>query len=381
MQTQIIPLARSARDVHRFLQAAYPIYEGDPRWVAPLLVDQRQVFLDGNPFFAHAQMQLWLAEQQGRVVGRIAGIYDRNYVEFQRDPAAFWGFFECVNDPAVSRALFDTVLAWARQQGAQRIVGPMNPSTNDECGLLVQGFDRPPVFMMTYNPPYYPQLVEQAGFTKAKDLLAFFFDLANTPMERFERIAAKFEKREPEMRLRPIRKKTLAEDIRKVTEVYNEAWEANWGFVPMTPEEIQFMAKRLKPLLYEGLAYLMETPEETVGFLLASPDYNEAFLPLRGRLLSPGLIKALPYMLHWKTTDIVRVITLGVKKKFRGRGVEAAMLCHGLRTGFRAGFRHVEASWVLEDNDAVKRVIELFGGTVYKVYRVYERNLEPLPLP
>jgi ribosomal protein S18 acetylase RimI-like enzyme len=296
-------------------------------------------------------------------------------VEFQKDPAAFWGFFECVDDPAVSGALFEAARRWAREQGARRILGPMNPSTNDECGLLVRGFDRPPVFMMTYNPPYYPRLVELAGFAKAKDLLAFFFNLANTPMERFERIAAKFEKREPEMRLRPIRKKTLAEDIRKVTEVYNEAWEANWGFVPMTPDEIQFMAKRLKPLLYEGLAYVMETPQETVGFLLASPDYNEAFLPLRGRLLSPGLFKALPYLLHWKTTDIVRVITLGVKKKYRGRGIEAAMLCHGLRTGFRAGFRHVEASWVLEDNEPVKRVIELFGGEVYKIYRVYERNL------
>lgn len=372
---QLIPLARTARDVNRFLKAAYPIYAGDPHWVAPLLMDQRQVFLDGNPFFHHARMQLWVAEDQGRVVGRIAGIYDQNYVQFQKDPAAFWGFFECVDDAAVSRALFAAVSDWARQQGAQRLLGPMNPSTNDECGLLVRGFDRPPVFMMTYNPPYYPRLVEQAGFTQAKDLLAFFFDLAHTPMDRFERLAAKFEKRAPEMKLRPIRKATLAEDIRKVTEVYNEAWEANWGFVPMTPAEIQFMARRLKPLLYEGLAYLMEAPQETVGFLLASPDYNQAFLPLRGRLCSPGLWKALPYLLHWKTTDIVRVITLGVKKKFRGRGVEAAMLCHGLRTGFRAGFRHVEASWVLEDNEPVKRVIELFGGQVYKVYRVYERLL------
>lgn len=374
-QVQIVPLSRTPREVRRFLQVAYPIYAGDPHWVAPLLMDVEKVFSDANPFFEHAQMQLFVAVQAGRDVGRIAAILDREYVKSQQDQAAFFGFFETINDPQVSQALFDAANGWARQQGARRVLGPMNPSTNDECGLLVSGFDRSPVFMMTYNPAYYVGLVEQAGFSKSKDLLAFFFDLANTPMDRFERIAAKFAKREPELRLRPIRKKTLAQDIKKVTEVYNEAWEANWGFVPMTDHEIQFMAARLKPLLYEGLAYLMEAPNEPVGFLLASPDYNQALKHLKGRLLSPGLFQALPYLLQWKTTDIVRVITLGVKPRYRGRGIEAAMLCDGLRTGFKAGFKCVEASWVLEDNTAVQRVIELFGGKVYKTYRIYGKML------
>lgn len=374
-ELQIVPLSRSPREVDRFLRVAYNIYDGDPNWVAPLLMDIRKVFLDGNPFFKHAAMQLWVAVQNGRDVGRIAAVLDRNYVSFQKDNAAFWGFFESVDDPAVSQAMFAAVQQWARQQGAQRLMGPMNPSTNDECGLLIEGFDRPPVFMMTYNPAYYPKLVEQAGLVKAKDLLAFFFDLNNTPMDRFERIAAKFARREPSLTLRPIRKKTIQQDILKVTEVYNEAWEANWGFVPMTADEIHFMAERLKPLLYEGLAYLMETPDETVGFLLATPDYNQAFKYMQGKLLTPGLVRALPYLMQWQTTDIVRVITLGVKAKYRGRGIEAAILCHGLRTGFKAGFKQVEASWVLEDNEPVQRVIELFGGSVYKKYRVYEKNL------
>jgi ribosomal protein S18 acetylase RimI-like enzyme len=374
-EVQIVPLNRAARDVRRFLKAACAVYADDPHWVAPLLMDVEKVFSAANPFFEHAEMQLFVAAQSGRDVGRIAAIVDREYIKSQQDEAAFFGFFETINNPQVSQPLFDAASAWAKQKGLKRLLGPMNPSTNDECGLLVSGFDASPVFMMTYNPAYYVGLVEQAGFIKSKDLLAFFFDVANAPVARFERIAAKFAKREPDLALRPIRKRTLAQDIQKVTEVYNEAWEANWGFVPMTAKEIHFMAGRLKPLLYEGLAYLMEAPGETVGFLLAMPDYNQAFKHLNGRLLSPGLVRALPYLLQWKTPDIVRVITLGVKAKYRGRGIEAAMLCHGLRTGFKAGFKSVEASWVLEENAAVQRVIELFGGKVYKTYRIYGKEL------
>jgi ribosomal protein S18 acetylase RimI-like enzyme len=374
-EIQILPLTRAPRDVSRFLKVAYAIYKDDPNWVAPLLLDIKKVFTDENPFFEHAEMQLWVAVKAGRDVGRVAAVIDRNFIQFQKDNAAFFGFFETINDPEVSRQLFTAAFAWAKGKGAQRLLGPMNPSTNDECGLLINGFDSPPVFMMTYNPAYYAGLVEQAGFQKAKDLLAYFFDLANTPMERFERLAAKFGKRAKDLTLKPIRRKTIQEDIRKVTAVYNEAWQANWGFVPMTDKEIHFMAERLKPLLMEGLVWLMEAPEETVGFLLATPDYNQAFRLLRGRLLSPGIVPALPYLLQWKTTDIVRVITLGVKAKYRGRGIEAAILCEGLKTGFKAGFKYVEASWILEDNTAIQRIIELFGGKVYKTYRVYERNL------
>jgi ribosomal protein S18 acetylase RimI-like enzyme len=156
-------------------------------------------------------------------------------------------------------------------------------------------------------------------------------------------------------------------------EVYNAAWEKNWGFVPMSDAEIHFMADRLKPLLTEGLAFVAEKGGEPIGFLLATPDFNQAFKPLRGRLCSPGLVRALPYLLRWKVPEICRVITLGVKPAYRGRGIEAAMLTLGLRTGFQLGFRAVESSWILEDNTAVQRLIELFGGTVYKTYRIYER--------
>jgi GNAT superfamily N-acetyltransferase len=275
----------------------------------------------------------------------------------------------------VAHPLFEAALRWAREQGCTRLLGPLNPSTNDEGGLLVNGFDSSPVFMMTYNPQYYEDLIAAEGFTKAKDLLAFFFDLANTPMDRFDRIASKFQKREPDISIVPIKRRNLAECLVKVKAVYNEAWSDNWGFVPMTDSEIEFMAERLKPLLTEGLAYVAETPTEPVGFLLALPDFNQAFKPLKGHVFTPKILGFLPYLAGWKTPDLCRVITLGVSSKYRGRGIEAAILAKGLRTGFKLGFRSIEASWILEDNIPVQRVIELFGGKPYKTYRVYQRAL------
>jgi len=375
---EIIQLERAPRNVRRFLEVPYAIYRDDPHWVAPLLMDLNTMFSDANPLFQQAEMALWVARRGGRDVGRIAGVLDPAYNRLQEDRAAFFGFFECVQDRATASLLFDAVAEWAQTRGMSRLLGPMNPTTNDECGLLVDGFDSSPVFMMTYNPRYYPELFEAAGFTKSKDLLAYFFDLANTPMERFERLAEKVRRREPDIRIVPIRRKTLEAQLGQVMEVYNAAWEKNWGFVPMSDAEIRFMAGRLKPLLTEGLAFVAENGREPIGFLLATPDFNQAFKPLRGRFCSTGLFRALPYLLRWKVPEICRVITLGVKPAYRGHGIEAAMLTLGLRTGFQLGFRAVESSWILEDNTAVQRLIELFGGTVYKTYRIYERPVTGL---
>ncbi len=372
---QIVPLSRSSRDVLRFLKVSYGIYRDDPHWVAPLLMDLKKVFTDANPLFAHAVMQLWVATRGGQDVGRIAGIIDHNHNRAAKDQAAFFGFFESVDDPAVSRRLFETVFGWTRQAGLQRLLGPMNPTTNDECGLLVEGFDSPPVLMMTYNPRYYVTLVEAEGFRKAKDLLAFHMDLAKIPMDRLGRIAAKIKQRNPDLVFRAVRRKTLQADLAKLKEVYNAAWEDNWGFVPMTDAEVDFMAARLKPLLMEGLIWLTEAGSEPVGFLLALPDYNVALKPLQGRLLTPKVLGFIPYLLGWKCPPRTRVITLGVKEKYRAKGLESAMLIEGLKVGIAAGVRESEASWILEDNVMMCRVLEAIGGRVYKTYRIYERQV------
>jgi len=373
LATEILPLPRDPQGVARFLRVADGLYASDPNWVAPLLMDMRKVFSDANPLFAHAEMQLWVARRGDRDVGRIAGIIEHSHNAFHGERTAFFGFFECVDDASVAGELFAVVDGWARERGMTRLLGPMNPTTNDECGLLVEGFDEPPVFMMTYNPRYYAGLVEGAGFTKAKDLLAFGFDLVNAPKERLARFREKFRQREPDIRLEALDRQRLAEQLAKVKVVYNQAWEKNWGFVPMTDAELDFMAERLKPLLTDGLAYVAEGPAGPVGFLLAMPDFNEAFRPLRGRLLSPGLFKALPYLLRWKSPRYVRCVTLGVVAGHRGRGIEAAMLAEALTTCLRRGYQRGEASWILEDNTPVQRTIGLFGGEVYKRYRLYER--------
>lgn len=374
-EVQIVPLTHRPRDVSRFLEVSYGIYRDDPHWVAPLLMDLKKVFTDANPLFEHAEMQLWVARRDGRDIGRVAGILDHAYVRTQQDHAAFFGFFECVHDAAASRRLFQAVFDWAGQRGARRVLGPMNPTTNDECGLLVDGFDEPPVFMMTYNPRYYADLVAAEGFRKAKDLLAFYIDIFRAPLDRLARVAEKTRRRHPELKFTPIRRATLTRDLAKVKEVYNAAWEANWGFVPMTDAEIDFMAARLKPLLVEGLIWIAETATEPVAFMLALPDYNEALQPLRGRLLTPKLFGFLPYLLRRKCPKRCRVVTLGVKAKYRNRGLEAVMLTEGFKTGFKVGFKDAEASWILEDNEMMCRLMQVFGGKPYKTYRLYEREV------
>ena len=370
---QIVPLSRSSRDVLRFLKVSYGIYRDDPHWVAPLLIDQKKVFMDANPMLEHAVMQLWVACRNGQDVGRIAGIIDHNHNRVAKDQAAFFGFFESVNDPEVSRRLFDTVSGWTRQAGLKRMLGPMNPTINDECGLLIEGFDSPPVLMMTYNPRYYVPLVESAGFRKAKDLLAFHLDLAKIPIDRLSRIADKVKRRNPEVVLRPVRRKTVQQDIAKLKEVYNAAWEDNWGFVPMTDAEMDFLAARLKPLLMEGIVWMAELGDEAVGFLIALPDYNIPLKPMRGRLLTPKVLGLIACLLGWKVLPRTRTIILGVKEKYRTRGLESAMLIEGLKVAFEAGIRESEASWILEDNIRMCRMLEAIGGRPYKTYRIYEK--------
>lgn len=377
MSIDVLPLTRSARDVDRFLRVAYAIYAHEPHWVAPLEYDLKKVFTDANPLFEHAEMQLWIARRDGRDIGRIAGIRDHHFNKVQDPNTAFFGFFECAFDPQASRALFDAVRCWAAQRGLGRLLGPMNPTSNDECGLLVDGFDADPAFMMPYNPRYYVDFAAAEGLVKAKDLVAYYIDLARSPLDRLDRLAAKCRERNPELTFRAVSKRSLATDLARIKDVYNAAWEHNWGFTPMTDREIDFMAERLKPILVEGLVWLTESPQGAVAFLLATSDFNQALKPLRGRLLTPKLLGFLPYALGWKHPNMARVITLGVKEGYRGRGLEAVMLSEGLKVGFRIGFTASDASWILEDNVKMRRVIELFGAHVYKTYRLFEGSTAP----
>jgi hypothetical protein len=255
--------------------------------------------------------------------------------------------------------------------------GPTNPTLNDEAGLLVDGFDSPPVLMMTYNPRFYVPMLEAMGFRKAKDLLAYWFPLEQKPLERLERVAERFRKRESDIVVRNVTKKSLAVDLPKIREVYNGAWEKNWGFVPMTPEEMDFMAARLKPLLVPELLWIAEArrPDgrlEPIGFMLMLPDYNTAIAPTRGRLLPFGWLK---FLLAQKKIKTVRVVTLGITKEYRMRGIQSIMMADSLRFLLKKGYTGAEVSWLLEDNELVIGAVRLWGGKLYKTYRIYERAL------
>jgi hypothetical protein len=366
-------LSRDRAGLRRFLRVPYRIYRGDPHWVAPLLSDRHLVLGRDNPFFDHAQGALWVAARDDRDIGSVAGIIDDHHNARYGERTAFFGFFESVDDVAVSRSLVDAVRGWARARGMTRLLGPMNPSINEECGLLVEGFHAPPVVMMTYNPPYYAALLAGAGFKRCKDLLAYDVPIDETQQARLDRLAARVLDRAGGITVRPVDKRAMARDVARIQEVYNAAWEDNWGHVPMTGAEIEFMAKRLTPLVEEQFVRLAETPEGTpVAFILGVPDVNEALGRLRGRLLSPRFALVLPYLARLKRPRFTRVIALGVKREYRQRGIEAALIAPCLRAMRRAGYQRCELSWILDDNTRIRGVTDIFRGTIYKRYALYE---------
>jgi hypothetical protein len=369
---RLVELPRDRPGITRFLKVAHAVYRGNPHWVAPIESDRRKVLGDENPFFAHARMALWVATRGDQDVGSIAGIVDDHHTTRHRDATAFFGFFESVDDPAVSRLLVGAVRGWAGHQGMKRLLGPMNPSINEECGLLVEGFDTPPVLMMPYNPRYYPALYEYAGLTPCKDLFAYRIPIDHSRLTRLDRLAARAHARLPDVTVRQIDKRALSRDLMKIQDVYNAAWEDNWGNVPMTSAEVEFMATRLAPLLDEKLVLLAESPGESVAFIITLPDYNEALGRLRGRLLSPRLLLALPYLAGIRRPRMVRVMAMGIKPAYRKRGLDAVLFARSARESLRQGFEAAELSWVLDDNVLMLRVGEMFGGARYKTYRLYE---------
>jgi hypothetical protein len=370
-------IGRDKAGLSRFFDVADRIYADDPNWVAPLRDDLAKVFRDENPFFRHGEMQLFVARRDGKDVGRIAAVLDRNHNEFHAEKASFFGYFESENDPQVAKVLLEAAAVWGRERKMTVMRGPTNPTLNDEAGLLVDGFDSSPILMMTYNPKWYVALIEGQGFRKAKDLLAYWFPLEEKPLARLSRVADRFRKHSRDIVVRNVTKGSLEKDLVKIREVYNEAWEKNWGFVPMTPEEMDFMAKRMKPLLVPELLWLAEVRKpdgtlEPIAFMLMLPDYNVAMKPLKGRLLPFGWLK---FLLGVKKIKTVRVLTLGIKLPYRMSGVQAIMMADSLRFLLSKGYTGAEVSWLLEDNDLVIGSVRLWGGKLYKTYRIYEKAL------
>ena len=359
-----------------FVEFPWTVYANDPHWVPPLQIAVKEL-LDRakHPFYVNADAEFFLARRDGRVVGRIAAIIDRNHNKFHNEKAGFFGFFESVDDQAVADALLDTARKWVSARGAEFLRGPVNPSTNYECGMLVEGFDSSPLVMMTYNPRYYPGLMEKAGLQKEKDLYSFVNTAAAVDLEKIGRVADRALTRNG-VTVRPVNMKDFAGEVERIWDVYNAAWSKNWGFVPMTREEFFLMGKEMKQILKPEMVLIGEAQgRRIIGFALALPDVNFALKPANGRLLPTGLLKILYYQ---RLIRCVRVIALGVVEEFRASGVAAGFYAALVRNARKLGYdQECEMSWILEDNVLMTRSLGLMGAKRSKTYRIYQMNFKP----
>jgi GNAT superfamily N-acetyltransferase len=365
--------AEGRNGLKEFVELPWSIYGSDPLWVPPLRIAVREL-LDRakHPFYSNADAEFFLARRDGRNVGRIAAILDRNHNKFHGENAGFFGFFEAVNDQQVADALLKTAREWVRRRGAEFIRGPMNPSTNYECGMLVEGYDSSPMVMMTYNPRYYPRLMEKAGLRKAKDLHAFINTPDGVDLKKIGRVADRALKRYG-ITVRPLNMKDFRNEVARIWDVYNAAWEKNWGFVPMTREEFFLMGKEMKQVLKPEMVLIGESAGRMIGFALALPDVNVALKPANGKLLPTGLFRIL---YHQRKIRAVRVIALGVVEEFRRSGVAAGFYAELVRNARKLGYNQAcEMSWILEDNILMTRSLELMGARRSKTYRLYQMGL------
>jgi GNAT superfamily N-acetyltransferase len=367
---EVVPI-EGPRDLGRFIRFAYSHYKNDPRWVAPLPSDERVRLTPGkNPFFEHGEAAYFMAVDNGRDVGRIAVSFDRNFNSFQNDQQAGFGFFEASSSEAAS-ALLKAVEPWARSKGARVLRGPMSFTSNDEYGLLIDGFDRRPSILMTYNRPEYGGWIEGAGYKKAKDLFEFQCPVPETLPPAYARIARSLRSRNG-IHVRPINMKRFKEELGKIKEIYNSAWEKNWGFVPMTDAEIDHMASQLKPAVVPDLVRFAEVDGKTVAVALAIPDVNIALAKVNGKLFPFGIFKLL-----WTLPRIreYRLMALGITPEWRRKGIAPLLCAELVQASYARGFRNCEIGWTLEDNDPVNDLAVQMGGVKSGTWRIYERPL------
>ena len=367
----------SRRDLKRFVKVPFELHRNHPQWVPPLIFDRMQFLNRGkNPYFEHAEAEYFLAERDGVPVGRITAQLDHRWDEFQGGEDGMFGFFESIDDPEVAEGLLSAAEDWLRSRGRKRLLGPMDFTTNDEVGLLIEGYDARPMILQNWHPRFYRDLLEGAGYGKEMDLLMWYLALGELKEgDQFDasiHAAAENALREEGVTIRNIDKSKLADEMRRFTEVYVEAWSENWGFVPPTEAEIEFHAKLLKQVIDEKWAFVAEREGETVGVALTLPDINQVLARMGGRLLPLGW---LTFLRGKPKIDRVRVFALGVKHAYRHTGVAAGLYLKHLEAASPDGVPAGETGWILETNEPMNRAMEGMGGTIVKRYRMYEKAL------
>ncbi len=373
---QVRPV-QSSQDLKAFIDLPYRLHRDDPLWVPPFRHDIRTLLSKKkNPFFDHGDAAYFVAEREGRVTGRIAAISNRLHNETHADRVGFFGFFECEKDQATANALIDTAAAWVADHGHDTLRGPMSFSVNDECGLLIEGFDTPPYLMMPHNPPYYSQLLESAGFSKIKDLWAFLGGPKDSSIPVPERLARAVEVMGKRLgvTLRPLDMRKFPAEIQLIRRLFNDTWSSNWGYVPMTQRELEHLAQQFRPVVNPEIIPIAEIDGRPIGFGLAIPDLNEVLIHNRSGRLFPAALELL-WKLKRRRIRRVRITLLGVIPEYRGKGIDA-MLYHWVWTRSVAdGMPWAEASWILEDNPAMILGLEKMGFERYKTYRIYEKRV------
>lgn len=375
---EVVPVETLA-DRKAFVGFQFELYRNDPLWV-PYLRSERMEFTDRtrHPFFEHAEVAFFRAVRGRRTIGTIAAIRNDAHNQLHNERIGFWGLFDVVEEYPVAEALFDAARDWCRAQGLVTLRGPMNYSTNEECGLLIDGFDLPPVVMMTYNPRYYPTFVERYGFRKAKDLYAYkleasMFGPGGEGMPAKVRRTAEIAQKRYRVVVRKANLRRFSEELERVKQVYDDAWSRNWGFVPMTEAEIDHLAEGLRQFLDPDLLFVAEVDGRPVGVSVTLPDVNQALIHIRdGRLFPLGWLKFLWYR---RKVDALRVTIMGVIKEYQLRGIDAIFYLRTFEEGARKGYRWGEMSWVLEDNLPMRQAIEALHGEIYKTYRIYDLAL------
>ncbi|UCG93544.1 MAG: GNAT family N-acetyltransferase [Candidatus Aerophobus sp.] len=370
-EIQITPV-RTKRELTKFIKFPWKVYKNNPYWVPPLIFERKR-FLNPkvNPFFSHAELVLFLAYREEDIVGRIAAVIDSQFIDYYKQDVGYFGLFECLPDYSIACALFQKVESWLEERGIKRILGPMNLSTNRECGLLIEGFDLSPAAMMPYNPPYYQEYLERYGFEKAMDLYAYFVDFSNYPEEEFrEGLLEKLSRKNFSVRSISLKD---PEEIKRIRNVYNSAWSENWGFVPLTEQELWYMVEELRKVVIPDMALVAEKDGEIVGFSLTIHDINQVLKRINGRLFPLGIFK---WFYFKKQIDLLRGLTMGVTKECRHTGVEVLLYFKIAEISRAKGCPRYEISWVLEDNAPLNNLLtKKLNAQLYKKYRIFGKDL------
>ena len=363
------------RALNEFIRLPWSLYRDDPMWVPPLLLERREHLSPKNPYFKHATYCSWLAYRDSKPVGRISAQMDRLYLDRYRNATGFFGMLEAEDNTRTFQTLLRTAESWLRKQGMQRISGPFNLSINQELGLLVDGFDTPPSLMMGHARPYYGSRLEENGYAKEKDLLAYLIDGDFKHSAAMQTVTKRAKKG---VRIRSLQKSNFSAELKIIQDIFNDAWSQNWGFVPFTAEEFEHMGKDLKILANEELIKIAEVNGEPAAFTVVLPNINEVIRDLNGRLLPFGWLKML-WRLKVKYPQSARIPLMGVRRCYQNNLLGAAlafmMFASIQEPGLKLGIKEVELSWILEDNTGMRNIIESINGRVYKTYRIYSKKL------